>query len=548
MNTLVANVSTFSFNKDRKKYVVSVPDCDVQYIEAIHTNESILKCVTELTAVKSSGGIQKVLALVSNAVGQKVDATFEQTALDYYKGYVDKLAHGAIVIEIPLQLPSGEERDFAEILNDICLNIATNDVVFIDSAGGQRTHAHIIQLLTKVLRFTGIENPMSLYSDIQNTPRIVSTVEYDRMASLADGFNEFMTTGKSDKLNACLSESKESNYRALLQSMKEFSDKIRLSNVDALEETVDELKRNLFLCQQTKTDSIETVILNQFLPVFQRKLLGEQGQGIDYEKIISWCLENALIQQAATVYVEKLPGLLFKKELVELDDENLLRERFAKLKGYHVDIYSFAFYQELFTVTIEDNDAISLLAKWLQSGGGGKVDVRIQGACNIISSFFIREGRIMSNGKDAKTKKIKDFLNTGPKFKTIHKFRNALANNVPLLRILLDMSESQVTCGDFFAKKFEALESLKKGSAFNPHYRINVDSDSLRIFMYAYVYMKGVRNQMNHANEENSLTNQQKIILHTYGYDFSENSLEIVQKNIRIALEAFSSLRVDRQG
>ena len=77
MNILITNISVLPVkeNKDGskskgnlRKYKVNIGDYDGAEIEAIHTNESILKCVSHIKSVKETGGINKIVALVSNKV------------------------------------------------------------------------------------------------------------------------------------------------------------------------------------------------------------------------------------------------------------------------------------------------------------------------------------------------------------------------------------------------------------------------------------------------------------------------------------------------
>ena len=73
MNILITNISVLPVkeNKDGsmskgnlRKYKVNISDYDGAEIEAIHTNESILKCVSNIKSVKETGGINKIVARV----------------------------------------------------------------------------------------------------------------------------------------------------------------------------------------------------------------------------------------------------------------------------------------------------------------------------------------------------------------------------------------------------------------------------------------------------------------------------------------------------
>lgn len=270
MNILITNISAFPYNVTEFEYEVRIDNCEVEKIKAKHTNESILKCLTHLGDVKKNGGINKIIALVSQKTLNDRDERFDNcTAFEYFKNVAStSFGYMPEIVEVKIETEGQKDRELHLVIDEICSNISNDDVVYIDAAGGKRTTTNVIQLVTNILEYKGIENPLTLYSDIQNNPKFITdTKAFEQLTDLADAFNEFMTSGKSNILQKCIRESKTSEqsleqYDALVTAMCEFSDKIKLGKVDDLESTLMKLKYGIEQCAENKGDNIESVIVN----------------------------------------------------------------------------------------------------------------------------------------------------------------------------------------------------------------------------------------------------------------------------------------------
>lgn len=549
MNILVATISAFSLTKKLHKYEVRVSNCDVKEISAYHTNESIIKCISELQFVKESGGISKVLALVTKKTIEVREKDFDNlTALEYYKSIVKECSPKTEIVPIEI-----ENKDTSEILSKICEHIGKDDIVYIDGAGGQRTISNLIQLLTKMLKYIGIKNPCNLYANVQQNQAFISdTSDFDRMTNLADALNEFMTTGKADQLNDCMAtkESGES-YKELLSVMSEFSDRIRLGNVENIDQTIIGLTRCIKACyEDTSAQDIETVIIRQFLPVIKDKLIGEDKGRVDYAKLVSWCLENMLIQQAMTLFVEKMPKVLFdNKVIVYRGDLEEIKERYQKERNVisPTDWETFVLYTLLMSNegnSLTPNSSLSSdapkvneLIDCLRNGVSPKT-MDVKKALAIIKTF--NNLNLTSASKDKKADFVRDALKTS-KCRNYMSLEKTLCNNIPVLRGLLGL-ESRVRKNDgdsTIQKKFDCI-SRWKTQTFQ-YFNFNVSSDLFVKAMYGYLYMKIIRNHTNHASSEDTLTESQKDIFKQLGYKFETSSLKEIRQNIELALSSFKN-------
>lgn len=559
MNILITNISVLPVkeNKDGskskgnlRKYKVNISDYDGAEIEAIHTNESILKCVSHIKSVKETGGINKIVALVSNKVKNDCIEAYQSTALDYYCSKVQECFGDIEIVKISIETDSVDSVPVKEavILKQICEQISKKDVVYIDSAGGARTTSSLIQLFTKILKYNGIKNPYSLYSDIQNGAQIYDTTSFQKMTDIADSMNEFMTTGKSDQLQKYFSDkSLKQAYSDLLKTMTEFSDKIRLGVVDSLDSSVENLRICIDKCQKVSVDSedeIGTVIINEFLPTIEEKLLGDMQEGIDYLKIVKWCIDNGLIQQAITVFNEKIPRYILNKGYIRVSDSmrNLCAEN---KKEYDWEYVSFWNYLAGCKIEHQENPLIEEFKAVLLDGKSTK------------------NSEINKVVKDLKKMPYPIPLNyeLNAKYKCLYKlncktknaFYNSICNDPNIIAELIGLDREKRTDEkkreDNFNSKFVGIKNIENG-IIPEGFSFSIKKEKIVSILYGYSYIKALRNQINHASAEENLNEEQKNILAKYGYNFDDFSLKTVKTNIEnaiLALDIFNTLKIETE-
>lgn len=549
MNILITNISAFPYNVTEFEYEVRLDDCEVETIKAKHTNESILKSLSHLYDVKKNGGINKIIALVSQKTLTDRDERFDNcTAFEYFKN-VASASFGFMpaFVEVKIETEEKKDRELHLVINEICSNISGDDVVYIDAAGGKRTTTNVIQLVTNILEYKGIENPLTLYSDIQNNPKFITdTKAFEQLTDLADAFNEFMTSGKSNILQKCIRESKTSEqsleqYDALVTSMSEFSDKIKLGKVDDLESTLMKLKHGIEQCTENKGDNIESVIVNQFLPIIKQKFFGNsEDSRVDYIKLVEWCLENDLLQQALTIFTEKVPISIFEKNIVcYKGDVEKEKKRHAENRNNPLvphDWETAMLYSEIMTTKIIDGNK-ALVLEFIDCLKDEKKtsDKRINDILVEVRRFKIKED---AKGKIAEI--LRSFcMERG--FSSEKSMINSIANNHQIIGQLLGLTQEAKQNEDKMADKFAFVEALKNGKV-----KTKGDfsfSDNCADVMYGYLYVKSVRNTVNHASSEENLSEEQKKVLSELGYDFTTYNFATVKKNISKALKTIKSVK-----
>lgn len=548
MNILITNISAFpppNRNVTEFEYEVRLEDCEVETIKAKHTNESVLKCLSQLRKIKFGGGVKKIIALVSQKTLKDKDERFDNcTAFEYFKNVASaSLGFMPEIVEVKIETEEQKDRELHLVIDEICSNISDDDVVYIDAAGGKRTTTNVIQLVTNILEYKGIENPLTLYSDIQNNPFITDTKAFEQLTDLADAFNEFMTSGKSNILQKCIRESKTSEksleqYDALVTAMCEFSDKIKLGKVDDLESTLMKLKYGIEQCKENKGDNIESVIVNQFLPIIKQKFFGEsEDRGVDYIKLVEWCLENDLLQQALTIFTEKIPISIFEKKIVcyNGDIKQVKREYREGLNNPRdaSEWETYILYEKLMNSTEVLGSDKALISKFCECLINGKFSKESQ------LNKVLKEVRQFLEGNKANCRTVtlleKFFNGKDLSMQNHNKRKNEIVTNKKFVGQLLGLSVDCKQSKNTMADKFSFVEALKAG-------KIERKGDFIfnkgcAEVMYGYLYVKSVRNTVNHASSEENLNEEQKKVLSELGYDFTSYDFATVKKNISKALD-----------
>lgn len=521
MNILVATISALT-RTNPSDYKIKVNGEEKGGISAVHTNESIVKAFAQL-GVK----IDKIVALCSDMVQTKHDDRFGGfTALEYYTQKALELYCEVQIVEVQI-----DNRNNSEILNNICNEITDADTVYLDIAGGQRTIANIIQLLAKILQYKGIKNPLSLYSDIQKSDNfIVDTREFTIMTDIADAINEFVTTGKSVQLNRCLE--KVSDYTELLKAMNDFSEKIMLCDIGKLDSTLSALKESIDKINNNAPTTIVQTVIKQLLPIIREKLFVGHNN-VDYKQIINWCLENGLIQQAVTIYIEKMPVFYFQKGIlkgyVELEKVTPTLGNSKETAGFYEELFNnfsgnsrdelLSEFQIFVNKTFVSEDELPRL--WVN-----KSSANIHEACCRLEAF------INLYHKQTKTIKVAKKFYTSIAPKQLKGFLHNLKTTPEYLHYFVYNNEQKWKNRDTsdlgtYEKKVKALQK--------------VQSQNQRLYnlMSHYLTLKIMRNRMNHASET-IFTEDEKIAvnyLQSIGFniDFSIQAItEIIKSGLKI--------------
>ena len=193
----------------------------------------------------------------------------------------------------------------------------------VDLTGGMR-HVNMMMLeLTRLLEYSGMTVGKILYSNYKGstTPGTVEEIQnvYD-LFQLISGVEEFVNFGsakaldsyyknKRDKLSAPLAK--------LLDAMKNFAEAIKLCHYGQFRESIENLHDAVHDFDKHESADVEDILMARLIERIRKNyhdLIANRDK--DDLKIIRWCLENDYLQQALTLYTERIPDYLGEKKVI----------------------------------------------------------------------------------------------------------------------------------------------------------------------------------------------------------------------------------------
>ena len=249
-----------------------------------------------------------------------------------------------------------DEADVSRRLYEsIVKELDKNDTIYIDYTSGIRDTSLLIILIIRYLEYTGIKCGGMIYSyydnDDKSNNKIIDIKSTYELFELLNGVNEFTSFGKakalseyyektSDKdciINANEKDEAVEKINDLIDVMKRFSDVISLCMVQEidnimkqLQDGISEVKKVLNPNQKQNQEksvifSLKNSMFYNLITQIENKFYIEDGKDITYIDIIRWCLDNDLIQQALTLYVEKIPQYYLddKHKFFDTEEESL---------------------------------------------------------------------------------------------------------------------------------------------------------------------------------------------------------------------------------
>ena len=273
---------------------------------------------------------------------------------------------------------SEEEEDTnrmaQRIFGDISAKLTENGIsdVYVDYTGGMRDISFLMTTIVRYLEFEGINCQKIVYSqysrDNSDYNRIRDITYIYEMFQMINGVNEFVTTGRANALNDIFKaerdkaedKGKKGDYeevKNLLENMVAFSNAMSICDVSKIDDYLDEISKSIDrlmpssdiggtssndndsednnLGDKEKSDNqdLKIAMLKQLLDLMKKKMyLNDLGKK-DYDlKLIKWCVENNMLQQALTLVEDKMPGVYFGIGLLTYEfRDKTQRENFTSL-------------------------------------------------------------------------------------------------------------------------------------------------------------------------------------------------------------------------
>lgn len=310
--------------KSESKYKIGTGEI----VATRHSNES---AVYELAQTCK---IDMIFAFASKLVmkSQKIEGE-EQTTLAYFKQRVAGIVAPENIVICPydetkyMNTALTDVGEMAEmILKEREKYAAEEYTLHADMTGGMRNASMMMLGVMRLLEYSQIKMGRVLYSNwvkYRDTNWVEDCADVYRFFDLVAGAKEFVKYGSVIELNIYFDKEKETSaeLKGLLDAMRNFSESIKLCQYGEFKKAIRELGKNIELFSQ-KLDAQRDAndrLFSTMLPVIQKSYEPLLASDNDLE-IIEWCVKRGYLQQAMTLYTERVPEFIFAKGLLAVSD------------------------------------------------------------------------------------------------------------------------------------------------------------------------------------------------------------------------------------
>lgn len=354
-NILLLFLSDVKTRKDGENIVVSeTPYTNVEGEKTQTTNESAIRYLLETTPLDkififASKKVRGEIAYVNRKTKERLlfrnDDQKIWTHLDFSRERFKKFLPGvdnSFFDVLPFDEDQSDDENLksvAEMAGRIQKFVAQfGDEEFtlhVDLTGGMR-HINMMMLeLTRLLEYSGLKIGNVLYSnyDGETAKGTVEEIQnvYDLFQLIA-GVEEFVNFGSVKALTGdngyykgkTLSEP----MRKLLDAMKTFAESIKLCHYGQFSKAVEDLHDAVNDFNKNAPANVEDILMARLIGRIKKSyhdLIAIREK--DDLRVIRWCLNNDYLQQALTLYTERIPEYLGEKKIItqsKEEEKNLL--------------------------------------------------------------------------------------------------------------------------------------------------------------------------------------------------------------------------------
>lgn len=204
-------------------------------------------------------------------------------------------------------IPFADGEDFsAGPLSQIMSTVKKGDEILLETTGGLRDAIMYLLLVSRALSYSGIPTAGAVYSNLGSK----EIVDCSRLAGLFDligGMQELSSFGSVRKLREYYrgQDKTEPEVVALLDAMERLKEDITLCRTKRLEERI-----AAFNAAMEQAERCSDTLMRALLPAFRDKF----GRKLTVPGLIRWCIKSNMLQQALTIYKERIPSYILSRK------------------------------------------------------------------------------------------------------------------------------------------------------------------------------------------------------------------------------------------
>lgn len=210
-----------------------------------------------------------------------------------------------------------DSPDYDKFYKDLNEESGNLDAFFVDYTGGLRDMSFLMVVAIRFLEFKNIECKKVIYSDFFSNPKKIKCLDsVYNLFQMINGMNEFVSSGTTRQLDDIFQKE-----NPLILAIRNFSHATNVGDMAHIDEFVHKLAEELE--KNTASGNLKDIMISSMNEIIRKKIFGvsenlsliENGR-IDYCRLIEWCVENKMYQQAATLYIEKIPVVYWQDGII----------------------------------------------------------------------------------------------------------------------------------------------------------------------------------------------------------------------------------------
>lgn len=496
------------FNAKSVKINYTAPDGTK--IKGIQTNDAPVKYLL------NSFDVSEIICITTKKA--------KKSSLKHFKKIVK--SYGKIKINV---ISYDNKKEFSKkTLSYILDCIKDEDEILMDCTGGFRNDIMHLLLINQILTCKNIPMRKVVYSNysLRKIEELDSTTH---LFSLVTGMQEFISTGSTKTIWSYYNnlQTRDKKIEKMLTAVDSLLDAICLCSVDIIDQKVDEFNKVL-----AKSEKSNNVLFNNLISVFRDRF----GEKMDLISLIEWCINSSMLQQAITIYNEKIPKYLFDNNIIESSNSDFNNHKTYEDKSYAMFMYDF------FELSVKSSEHISSdeyasFKKYVVDNANA-IEFSVlkykdfecndkkfkTGIDNIILflrfSYGNNSHRYNSNwykylAEDKKyLEPLKDELKGTIPNTILGMIKTIASFKTDSIDILLENEKVEIK--EKISHKVDTIENLELLLP-ESNYKVRSDIDDMKNFCRDYLYIKTLRNMTNHALSEEFESTEMKY-LETKGY------------------------------
>ena len=341
-NIIISNISALPKKEPQESVFMS----EIGEFKGKYTNEAPMKYL--MSYLKNNGAKTDIIIAVRTAEAI--------SAYDLFEEFVKKYAEESDIPEPRIIPINTSEDELEKTIDEIIRLVNDKDNILIDTTGGFRNSSYLLMALVRFLEYAGIGLTKAIYARYHDEPKIVDITDTYKMFDLINAVNTFSIMGNSRELERYFAYIDNEAVKQTIAAMNCFSDEISLCRTSKLDAVLKSLNDSLNSLSALEIDDKNVIMLKSLSEIIRNRF--GCNNKIEYPDVVKWCLDNKMIQQAVTIYVEKMPEYYYKKQYFTVTDKKL-EDVQTKNQSSHNDFYYELFYSNFLVDYISGNDKVS---------------------------------------------------------------------------------------------------------------------------------------------------------------------------------------------